>query len=429
MLEVDFSLFDRVEATSSTNEKQDILAGAGYVEQLLLKLALESNINFRLKKIPAFEAPGPGVEVDEFLNLADELSSKKGLTKKDKEGVFDFLKRCNADQQKWFTRILKQELQCGIDAKTVNTVFPDLVDLFEVPLADTYDSETHEQGIPDRWIDVKIDGFRALSFTVLVDADKSTQIISRGGKPYLNFPQVEKELMMLPPGIYDGELYLHCKNSFQELSQYVRREEVAPDELPFRYYLYDMTIPDDWDKPSIPYEDRRAMLTEILMDVFGVPHIENPFVLHFGERLGLTTIHRANNFAEMDELLEQSLALGYEGLMLKDPQSLFERKRCSNVLKVKEFKDGDAVITGVYEGKKGKTLGSLGGVYVEWGEGDSKVNFKVGSGFSDELRREIWANPQTVIGKTIEFKYHILSKTGIPRHGTFKRFRWDKDPQ
>ena len=73
-----------------------------------------------------------------------------------------------------------------------------------------------------------------------------------------------------------------------------------------------------------------------------------------------------------------------EGLMLKDPESIYDFKRSKHLLKVKVFHDEEATITGYMKGK-GKYMGMLGAYVCE--KKDSKfgtVRFQVGSGLVDK---------------------------------------------
>lgn len=103
-------------------------------------------------------------------------------------------------------------------------------------------------------------------------------------------------------------------------------------------------------------------------------------------------------------------ALGYEGLVLRQDQRW---------IKVKPFETHDLPITGFVEGR-GKHTGMLG--FITTGRGN------VGSGFSVEARRDLWAeaNAGTLIGQVVEVKCMELSAAGKFRHPTFIRMRPDK---
>ena len=89
-------------------------------------------------------------------------------------------------------------------------------------------------------------------------------------------------------------------------------------------------------------------------------------------------------------------------------------------MKMKPKENKDVIVTGVYEGK-GKYAGQLGGVTVNFNNGNS-----VGGGFSDKEREAYWLNPELIIGKCIEVSYMELTDGGNFRHANFEGVREDK---
>ena len=77
----------------------------------------------------------------------------------------------------------------------------------------------------------------------------------------------------------------------------------------------------------------------------------------------------------MDEILSDK----GEGVMLKNPESAYARKRSFDLLKVKKFEDAEATVTGHTKGT-GRCSDMLGA--LEMVEKDGTV-FKIGSGFND----------------------------------------------
>ena len=74
----------------------------------------------------------------------------------------------------------------------------------------------------------------------------------------------------------------------------------------------------------------------------------------------------------------------------------------------------------------------MGGIIVEgFLESGERIRTKVGSGFSDKLRDEIWNNQQEWLNKTVVIKYQEVSKSkskelSALRFPTFVRERDDK---
>ncbi len=99
--------------------------------------------------------------------------------------------------------------------------------------------------------------------------------------------------------------------------------------------------------------------------------------------------------------------------MLRDPQSFYENRRSKSLLKVKTFHDDEAIVLG-YKPGTGRCQGMVGALKVRNTHG---VEFEVGSGLNDDMRRK-----PPKIGSKITYKYQEFNKdSGKPRFPTFLR--------
>ncbi|MBU1985873.1 MAG: DNA ligase [Proteobacteria bacterium] len=114
--------------------------------------------------------------------------------------------------------------------------------------------------------------------------------------------------------------------------------------------------------------------------------------------------------------LQQVEKLGGEGLIVRKPDTIYNRGRSDEILKVKSFFDMEAVVIGHIEGK-GKNRGRLGSLLVELPD---QTRFKIGSGFSDDERGK-----PPPLGSIISFKYYGFLKSGRPKFPSFLRVRLD----
>lgn len=150
------------------------------------------------------------------------------------------------------------------------------------------------------------------------------------------------------------------------------------------------------------------------------------------------------NRVQLDEYEAEQVALGYEGIMLADPNAKYKFGRATTkggeLLKVKRFEDSEAVVLGMIEeqhngneaetnelgrtkrstaqaGKTGK--GSMGTLHVrDWKTG---VEFHVGTGFTAADRASMWERPP--IGQTVKYKFFPVGVKDKPRHPVFLGFR------
>ena len=115
----------------------------------------------------------------------------------------------------------------------------------------------------------------------------------------------------------------------------------------------------------------------------------------------------------------QFTAEGYEGVMVKDLDGTYAQgKRSSAWLKVKALETEDLPIVSVHEGT-GRLAGTMGYVVVQL----SDRLVRVGGGFTDEQRADIWADRDGVVGKFIEVSFQSVTPDGSLRH---PRIRGDK---
>ena len=119
--------------------------------------------------------------------------------------------------------------------------------------------------------------------------------------------------------------------------------------------------------------------------------------------------------AHSEEYLQNELKMinevGGEGIILRKSGSPYSSGRSKDILKYKSYSDMEAVVVS-HLGGEGRNAGRLGALLVELPE--TKTRFKIGTGFTDELRD----NPPP-IGTVITFKYYGFYKSGLPRFPSY----------
>ena len=149
---------------------------------------------------------------------------------------------------------------------------------------------------------------------------------------------------------------------------------------------------------------------------------------------------------------EQCLAAGYEGVMVRTPDSPYKCGRSTEreawLLKIKRFEDAEAVVLETYEGMSnmneagvdafGRTKrsmaqagmvgrGELGGFVVR--HALSGVEFRLG--YNHVLggvdRVSLWSRRDSLVGKLVKFKHQPSGAKDAPRFPKFVGFReaWD----
>lgn len=154
----------------------------------------------------------------------------------------------------------------------------------------------------------------------------------------------------------------------------------------------------------------------------------------------------------MEDILlyeEEMLKIGYEGVILRNPESYYKYGRGSptkgELIKLKKFLDTEAVVTGFAEfmhnsnpemiNELGHTersshkenlipMETLGALFAEGRFPDgTKYKVRIGTGFDTEQRQQIWNNQDDYLGKLVKFKYFPGGVKEAPRFPVFLGFR------
>jgi len=271
---------------------------------------------------------------------------------------------------------------------------------------------------PEGWFaSEKFDGYRC---------QWRGKLISRANKVFEGAP--EWFLMALPPNNpLDGELWVGREN-FQAMGV-VRKKEPDPEEwIPVKYVVYD--LPDE----EKPFEERIKLLQKIVKDMnvrwniirkkFPEPFntVECPLIYAKQTKI--------KSYEQMDKLYKSITQKGGEGIMLKNPKSLYEGGRSANMLKVKPSFDIEAVIVDYTQGK-GKYKKKLGGFVCKKLinmdtyhviEKDERQEFTT-SGMDDEIRENF--KETHPIGTIITITHNGYTDSGKPRFARYLRKRDD----
>ena len=156
------------------------------------------------------------------------------------------------------------------------------------------------------------------------------------------------------------------------------------------------------------------------------------------------------NMKELQAYEQYCLNLGYEGVILRDPNSMYKHGRSTakegGLLKVKRFEDGEAGILAVEEqmhnGNKATTnelgrtqrsshkenkvpMGTLGALVCK--DVVTGIQFNIGTGFTDEVRQQLWWSRDRLIGQTIKYKSFKIGVKDAPRHPVYLGMRDESD--
>ena len=410
----------KLEADNSRLAKEQIIADAmeeGLDEFFLgLRMATDKLYTFGVKQVPVKEeAGGQGLSWDNFLQLAESLYRRELTGHAARDAIKLAMDVATQDQWNGFyRRVLIKDMRAGFGESTINTVAKKLkkpeysVPVFECMLA--HDGAKHEKKIAGKKIlQKKLDGVRCLT---VVDFESRTVVqYSRNGKELANFTHITDKLLEQIDNfgrsyVIDGEV---MSADFQTLmTQLNRKSDVSASDAVLN--VFDIIPLAEFKAGKSTMGQRRrnnfikANFSNILADtgcVEIVPWIEVDLDTMVGK-------------IEFQDFNKQMIAEGYEGIMIKDPDAVYECKRSASWLKQKPFIEVSLTVVGVEEGT-GKNEGSFGAFICEGVEDGCKIRTNVGSGFSDDQRAEIWeayqANPESVLGQVVEVRADALTRS------------------
>jgi DNA ligase-1 len=393
-----------------------------------VRIALDTMITFGLKQIPEKkDEDGSGLPWDSFTLALTGFTTRNVTGNTARDMIQTMMKSATkAEWNGWYRRILIKDLRCGVSEKTINNVVKKKHSKYEVPvfscqLAHGWDDhESKAKG--DRLIEVKLDGVRVIT---IVHPDGRVDQFSRNGKELINFPQVKaqfeavaKEGGISQPTVFDGEI---MSSSFQDLMKQVhRKSDVQSDDAVLN--LFDMLPLDDFEKGKCKStQTNRSMKLKVWHDIWS-DKLNNVTIVG-QELVNLDTSEGKKRFKEINQA---AIDGGYEGIMVKDPNGVYECKRTTSWLKLKPFIEVSLTVTAVEIGT-GRNDGRLGALVCEGEDADKFIVVNVGSGFTDSQRESFWSGRDKLVNQIVEVRADAITQnqdgTYSLRFPRFLRFR------
>jgi len=386
------------------------------------QIALDNLVTFGVKQVPESFGNGPGLSYGTFfMECAEPLANRTLTGHAARDRIIETMNKSKKDEWNyWYRRILLKDFKCGVSESTVNACVKKSkkskykVPVFKCMLAK--DSKGHEKKlVGEKLIDYKLDGVRVV--TIVNPISKTVKQYSRNGKEFHNFGHITKEIekylsLFKIPMVLDGEMVSH---SFQELMKQVQRKtDVNAQDA--QYALFDILPLSEFqqgisEKSCEERDSDLNLITKILTkNIFAVEKV----------KVNLDTKEGQKKFAQINKT---ALEQGYEGVMIKDPDGLYECKRSALMLKMKPFIEVSLEVKDVEEGT-GKYEGTLGALVCEGTDTGKFIKVNVGSGITDEQRDEFWKQKKDIIGNIVEIRADVISKNQDDDHYSlrFPRF-------
>ena len=400
-------ILNELEANNSRNFKIELLTKHKDNELLkkICELALSPMIQFYQRKIPEYDQTykttfGIQWALSELKILSDRtLTGNKAI-----DHLTYVLSSILPDDAKVIERIIQKDLKCGVNTSTINKVWKNLIPEFPCMLCSPFEQKLVDKIKFPAIVQKKEDGMR---FNAIVK-NGTVEFRSRSGKEISLLGSLEEEFIELADHkdtVFDGELLVYDTVETDSTGKICDRQTgngilnkavkgtISKEEA-------DRVFATLWDQ--IPYED------------FVAGKCGQPYSYRFGRlkylvyklskfklmKIDLVETFEVDSLEQTQRIFQNYLDENQEGIILKDPNSLWENKRSKGQIKFKAELDCDLKVLSVISGT-GKYADAIGSLYCESADGVVKVY--VGSGFNDEQRN---APPSDYYGKIISVKYN-----------------------
>lgn len=393
-------------------------------------------ITFGIKQIPTtvgiIDAENPWYDL---FTLTGKLNDRTLSGHAARDAVAELSLRFNSDEWNDFVApILRRDMRSGISEKTVNKIVKNTeyeIPVFGCQLATNCEGRPEMRGI--KRLEPKLDGVRVLIFVTFPDFGNTRVVCySRNGKVFENFRHIEEQietnafaLVNAMPArvsgfVLDGEI---VGESFQSLMKQVQRKDDVQNEDSV-FHIFDVIPSEDFLRGhwNAQLSKRLQILEKIQPTIDNMPNVE--LLPH-----KMVDLDTDAGKQEFHKYCNDMVAMGYEGVMIKNVDAPYICKRSTSWMKYKPTITVDLQVIGVEEGT-GRNNGRLGALVCAGEDHGKDIVVNVGSGFSDSQRDEFWKERHLIFGQTVEVMADAVTQnqdgTYSLRFPRFLRFRDDK---
>jgi len=420
-------VINKLKSTNSRNEKINIIKNPNISNNAkslfldILRYTYNGKLLYKIKKLPDIKTKIYGnIDVYDFFKRLDRLANSVGVSDVDKRSVAVTISMLENKYGKEFGDILKcvllKDLKCGINVKTIiDGTWKGFIDEFKIKLASPEDKlsdviKRYNKG----WWNIKYNGIRAIISTA---NDGSITIYSRSGE-ILNLPVIEKKLIEVKLPInstFDCEI-TSADDDVSTVMEVIFRQRLTDKHKKImdsiKVNIFDVLTYNTASVKNKLLSDRIILLDKV-KNIINKNDIIN-FVVY-------NKLPENFTVEDVKKIVDEVISNGGEGIIVK-VNELYIEKRDLAWVKVKKQDTIDLEIVDIIEGK-GRNKNKMGALVLKL---DDKKTVKLGTGFKDNERIDIWNNKDKYIGRIAEIKYQELSKYGKPLQPRFVRFRDDK---
>lgn len=308
--------------------------------------------------------------------LLEGLANRLFTGDKAKQMVWDHVSPMTLKSSILFHRILNKDLRMGVSAKTINKVYPGLIETNDVMLAKLFSKSRAKFPC---YAGPKIDGIRGTY------RHKRKKFYTRNGHEIVGLEHLILQLDQTKADL-DGELFIPDV-SFQISSGEIRSKNPTPNAV---FAMFEVPRVKMSFKERLQYME---VLSQTRTNILRLKH------------------YKINDLDHLYKFYSWCRKQGHEGAVVRPLDYEYVGTRSYHWMKMKNILDFDLKVEDMFEGK-GKYKGQMGGVIVKYYGKPQRV----GGGFSDAQRKTWWDQPNHILGKTIHVVVTEFTDDGNFRH-------------
>lgn len=424
--------------TTKTTEKQNIIEKAWHTGCMEffegVQAAYDGNITYGVKEksIKKIEEEGnsyqftPEDSWEEFKEILQRLAERKITGNAATDVLHQFAFKSDANKwNNWYRPVILGDLRCGTTDTLTNKVLEKiaktdkrakqyLTPTWEIALAHPV-KNPEKQLTGKKLCDIKIDGCR---MTILIDPDQ--EMVTMRSRPghiknhlYGVYDSCVKLMKSLKDNglsgiVLDGEIDLPNKD-FQFVQRLMNLDvadatkEDHEDLSALVMRVFDLVPLSEWNNEliDIPQSKRHEALVAL-----GQEYFDDHLIVQEKWEVDFDTKEGQQIWTDLNLLVKNQ---NLEGIMVKDPDAGYKKKKSNNWLKWKGTVEVTLELIDFEEGELGKKREGLLGAFVCEGEDfdpadnkTKKIKVNVASGFTDEQITDFWNRREELRGLNVE---------------------------
>lgn len=415
-----FEVFQKIKIAAGSNKKAELVAllKNNKTFNKICHLIYNPEISFGLKLQTISRPEKCGfIDDDNIFEAFEALSARQLSGNAAKQILGQVYANANEEQQLVIELLLNQKLGSGVSTSKILDLFPEInTYMVNIPLCSKPDEKIIKK-FP--WKDavgqIKSDGLRI----IVENNNGAISVKTRNGNP-INLSFMEESFKTFPGYVLDGELLVTGTDRKTGNGIINSIQQGVKDIDTSGVYIK------AWD--LIPLDEYKA---EVGNSTYIERYDELVTKCSNLDRIAICECYYISTYDEAIELFQKMLAIGEEGIIVKNSKAKYKGKRTHDQLKFKDVQTCDLRIVDIVAGNPGGKYERICGAIL-CQDDNGIVSVSVGTGLSDELRNELWNNKESYIGRIIEVEYNEMIKSKGKEKASlflpaFKQFRIDKD--